>query len=277
MGFRKNIFEKKSLLKILKQRDIDDAHGAMNKILSVRDLTALGIAAIVGAGIFSTVGKACFDGGPGVIFLFIITPIVCAFSALCYAEFASRVPILGSAYTYSYVAFGEMVAWIIGWALIMEYAIGNVVVAISWSSNLKTLLHNMGLNIPDYLSTSFFEARSGHESFLKLTEQHAVIPPDVLSSHQLWLSAPHLGAIPLILNLPALVITFLITWLAFVGIKESRTGSNLMVAFKLIVVLAVIAIGFFYIQPANWNPFSAQWHGRGYEGCIGRVFCLHRL
>lgn len=154
----KHLFQKKSHQQILDRLE-EDVHngGAMNKVLTVRDLTALGIAAIVGAGIFSTVGKACFDGGPGVIFLFIITPIVCAFSALCYAEFASRVPISGSAYTYSYVAFGELTAWIIGWALIMEYAIGNVVVAISWSSNLKTLLQGMNINIPEYLSTSFLK------------------------------------------------------------------------------------------------------------------------
>jgi len=162
----KHIFEKKSLTKILAQRDSDDLHGnSLNKILSVRDLTALGIAAIVGAGIFSTVGKACFDGGPGVIFLFIITPIVCAFSALCYAEFASRVPISGSAYTYSYVAFGEMTAWIIGWALIMEYAIGNIVVAISWSSNLTAFLKSIHIIIPDFLSSSYFEVKKRQRLF----------------------------------------------------------------------------------------------------------------
>ncbi|MGP8215814.1 MAG: amino acid permease [Bacteroidia bacterium] len=252
----KQLFERKSLQKILAQRDGEDLHGgSLSKVLTVRDLTALGIAAIVGAGIFSTVGKACFDGGPGVIFLFIITPIVCAFSALCYAEFASRVPISGSAYTYSYVAFGELTAWIIGWALIMEYAIGNIVVAISWSSNLKTLLHNMKVDIPDYLSTSFFEVKSGNDQFLKLTEQHTSVTPDLTAYHELWLNAPHIGGIPIILNFPALLITILITWLAYVGIKESRTGSNLMVAFKLLVVIAVIAIGFFYIQPSNWVPF----------------------
>src|ERR1700722_11522124 len=253
---RKHLFQRKSHQQILDRLE-EDAHsgGAMNKILTVRDLTALGIAAIVGAGIFSTVGKACYYGGPGVIFLFIIIPIVCAFSALCYAEFASRVPISGSAYTYSYVAFGELTAWIIGWALIMEYAIGNVVVAISWSSNLKTLFQNLGVTIPDYLSTSFFEVKSGNDQFLKLTEQHATITPDITAYHQLWTGAPHLGSIPIILNFPALLITFLITWLAFVGIKESRTGSNLMVAFKLLVVVAVIAIGFLHIKPANWTPF----------------------
>lgn len=269
---RKHLFQKKSHQQIMDRLE-EDVHGggAMNKVLNVRDLTALGIAAIVGAGIFSTVGKACFDGGPGVIFLFIITPIVCAFSALCYAEFASRVPISGSAYTYSYVAFGELTAWIIGWALIMEYAIGNVVVAISWSSNLKTFLQNLNINIPDYLSTSFFEVKSANTQFLKLTEQHATIPADIMADHNLWVNAPHLGSIPIILNFPALIITFLITWLAFVGIKESRTGSNLMVAFKLLVVLAVIAIGFFHIDSHNWVPFLPNGMGGVMKG-VSAVF-----
>src|SRR6476659_661248 len=120
----------------------------LRRVLGVRDLTALGIAAIIGAGIFSTVGRACYDGGPGVIILFIITAVACAFSALCYAEFASRVPVSGSAYTYSYVAFGELIAWIIGWDLIMEYAVGNVTVAISWSGNLSSFLNNMGIHMP---------------------------------------------------------------------------------------------------------------------------------
>src|SRR6185312_2778548 len=144
------LFQKKSQEQILAQLDADEkgADGNhLNRILSVRDLTALGIAAVIGAGIFSTVGKACYFGGPGVIFLFIITAVVCAFSALCYAEFASRVPISGSAYTYSYVAFGELIAWIIGWDLIMEYAIGNIVVAISWSSNFTSFLDKMNAGI----------------------------------------------------------------------------------------------------------------------------------
>ncbi len=269
---RKHLFQKKSHQHILDRLE-EDAHagGGMNKILTVRDLTALGIAAIVGAGIFSTVGKACFDGGPGVIFLFIITPIVCAFSALCYAEFASRVPISGSAYTYSYVAFGELTAWIIGWALIMEYAIGNVVVAISWSSNLKTFLSNIGVTIPDYLSTSFFEVRSANNRFLDLVAQKATITPELTASHNLWMNAPHIGNIPIILNFPALLITFLITWLAYVGIKESRTGSNLMVAFKLLVVLAVIAIGCFHIDKGNWVPFLPNGMGGVMKG-VSAVF-----
>ncbi len=138
-----SLFRKKSLDKIVQDAKdgLADGHGGgLNKVLNVKDLTFMGIAAIVGAGIFSTIGTASFDGGPGISLLFVLTAVTCGFSALCYAEFASRVPIAGSAYTYAYVSFGEIVAWIIGWALILEYAIGNIVVAISWSSYFNNLL-----------------------------------------------------------------------------------------------------------------------------------------
>jgi basic amino acid/polyamine antiporter, APA family len=128
-----SLFRKKSIDKIV----ADSAAGLSD---GVRDLTFMGIAAVIGAGIFSTIGTASFNGGPGIVFLFIITAVTCGFSALCYAEFASRVPIAGSAYTYAYVSFGELIAWIIGWALILEYAIGNIVVAISWSGYFNNLL-----------------------------------------------------------------------------------------------------------------------------------------
>jgi basic amino acid/polyamine antiporter, APA family len=234
--------------------DTEHVHG-LKRVLGVRDLTALGIAAIIGAGIFSTVGRACYDGGPGVILLFIITAVACAFSALCYAEFASRVPVSGSAYTYSYVAFGELIAWIIGWDLIMEYAVGNVTVAISWSGNLSSFLRNIGVHIPSFLSTSFFEAKNGSAKYLELISKHDAGAADFSDLHNTWINAPHIGNIPVILNLPALLITAFITWLVYRGIKESRTSSNLMVAFKLIVIIAVIAIGFYYVNPANWTPF----------------------
>ena len=132
----KTLFRKKPLGIILEdaQKAMDASHGEeMKKVLGVRDLTSMGIAAVIGAGIFSTIGQAAYDGGPGVIFLFIITAITCGFTALCYAEFASRVPVSGSAYTYSYVTFGELSAWVIGWSIIIEYWIGNVVVSISCS------------------------------------------------------------------------------------------------------------------------------------------------
>jgi basic amino acid/polyamine antiporter, APA family len=250
--------------------DTEHVHG-LNRVLGVRDLTALGIAAIIGAGIFSTVGRACYDGGPGVILLFIITAVACAFSALCYAEFASRVPVSGSAYTYSYVAFGELIAWIIGWDLIMEYAVGNVTVAISWSGNLSSFLRNIGVHIPSFLSTSFFEAKNGSAKYLELLSQHDAGAADFSDLHNTWVNAPHIGNVPLILNLPALLITAFITWLVYRGIKESRTSSNLMVAFKLIVIIAVIAIGFYYVNPANWTPFMPN-HFSGVMKGVSAVF-----
>src|SRR6218665_1839579 len=149
-----SLFRKKSIANILKEND--DAHaasGGLNKVLGVRDLTFLGIAAVVGAGIFSTIGSAAFNGGPGISVLFIITAVTCGFTALCYAEFASRVPVAGSAYTYSYVTFGEIIAWVIGWALILEYGIGNVVVSISWSSYFINLLEGVGIHMPTWLAT----------------------------------------------------------------------------------------------------------------------------
>jgi len=254
-----DLFRKKSIEKIVadSKAGLDDGHGvSLNKVLGVRDLTALGIAAVIGAGIFSTVGKACFDGGPGVIFLFIICAVACGFSALCYAEFASRIPMSGSAYTYSYAAFGEIIAWIIGWDLVMEYAVGNITVAISWSGNLTSFLHNIGLHIPDFLCTSFFEAKNGNTQYLEKMAIHDKIgAADFLNLHNTWLNSPHLGSTPFILNLPALAITVFITYLVYIGIKESRRASNMMVLFKLLVVVAVIAVGFYYVNPANWVPF----------------------
>ena len=270
------LFRKKLIPTILREAEegLTDGHGhheGLRKVLGVRDLTALGIAAIIGAGIFSTVGRACFDGGPGVIILFIITAIACAFSALCYAEFASRVPVSGSAYTYSYVAFGELIAWIIGWDLIMEYAVGNVTVAISWSGNLTSFLNNMGVHMPDFLSTSFFEAKSGNAQYLDLLSKHDAGASDFLALYNTWINAPHLGPLPIILNFPALLITALITWLVYRGIKESRTSSNIMVLFKLIVIIAVIAIGFYYVNPANWHPFMPN-HFSGVMKGVSAVF-----
>src|SRR3954471_9882921 len=157
------LFRKKTVQDILKQvaKNEADGHNALGKHLTTRDLTAFGIAAIVGAGIFSTIGKASADGGPAVIFLFIFTAIACGFAAFAYAEFASMVPVSGSAYTYSYVAFGELIAWIIGWALIMEYAVGNVTVAVSWSDYFTGLLDSIrigsmhGIHVPEWASIDY--------------------------------------------------------------------------------------------------------------------------
>ncbi|MGZ3851713.1 MAG: amino acid permease, partial [Flavisolibacter sp.] len=160
------LFRKKSIPTILKeaQEGLTDGHGhseGLKKVLGVRDLTFFGVAAVIGAGIFSGIGTAASDGGPGVVFLFLFTALACGFAALCYAEFASTVPVSGSAYTYSYVAFGELIAWIIGWDLLMEYAIGNIAVAISWSDYFTNLMDKAGLHIPEWLTMDYLTAKRG--------------------------------------------------------------------------------------------------------------------
>lgn len=236
------IFRRKTLEQI--EKDVasghTDAHShGMNKVLTVRDLTFMGIAAIVGAGIFSTIGKASFDGGPGIIFLFLFVSVACGFAAVCYAEFASMVPVSGSAYTYSYVAFGEIIAWIIGWDLLMEYAIGNIAVAISWSDYFTSLLNGMGVHIPDYLTMDYWTAKDMATDAAKAA----------------WNTAPAFGNFKFICDIPAFVITFIITSIIYVGIKESKRTTNAMVILKMIVILLVIVAGAFYVQPDHWSPF----------------------
>src|SRR6201994_3969749 len=174
-----SLFRKKSLDKIVRDaaEGLSDGHGGgkLNKVLNVRDLTFMGIAAVVGAGIFSTIGLAAYDGGPGISLLFVLTAITCGFSALCYAEFASRVPIAGSAYTYAYVSFGEIVAWIIGWALILEYAIGNIVVAIAWSGYFNNLLLGFGLHLPGWLITDPGSAKAAFLAAQDVVEKGGVL------------------------------------------------------------------------------------------------------
>src|ERR1700761_6541525 len=173
----KSIFRKKTIERILS--DVASGYGDgehsdphLNKELRVRDLTLMGIAAVVGAGIFSTIGEAAFQGGPGVSILFVITAVTCGFSALCYAEFASRIPVSGSAYTYAYASFGELIAWIIGWDLLMEYAIGNIAVAISWSTYFVNLLEGFHIHVPAFLTTDYLTASNAHDQVAQLTASH---------------------------------------------------------------------------------------------------------
>src|ERR1700744_6065177 len=169
----KSLFRKKNIHKILLdvESGFSDAEhsGHLKKELNVKDLTLMGIAAVVGAGIFSTIGLASFYGGPGVTILFVLTAVTCGFSALCYAEFASRIPVAGSAYTYAYASFGELIAWIIGWDLLMEYAIGNIAVAISWSGYFLNLLEGFNIHMPAYLTMDYYSAFKGHEQIQQLT------------------------------------------------------------------------------------------------------------
>jgi amino acid transporter len=265
----RSIFRRKSLEKIIRDAEAglgDAQEQKMHKVLGVRDLTFMGIAAVIGAGIFSTIGTAAYHGGPGVILLFLITAVTCGFTALCYAEFASRVPVSGSAYTYSYVSFGEVIAWIIGWALILEYAIGNVVVAISWSAYFNNILKAFGIHLPDWLAVGYQTA--------KMTYQEA------LANHQpvqdlLFTTAPRIAGIPFIINLPAFLVVLLITALAYIGINESRKSANFMVGLKLVVLAFIAVVGFWLIfstgKEGNWTPFLPEGM-RGVLQSVSSVF-----
>ncbi|MCC6839967.1 MAG: amino acid permease [Flavobacteriales bacterium] len=259
-----DLFRKKSVDRILQEHHAREAdgHPTMKRTLSVRDLTLMGVAAVIGAGIFSTVGAAAYEGGPGVVLLFIITAAVCGFTALCYAEFAGRVPVSGSAYTYSYVSFGEVVAWVIGWALILEYAIGNVVVAISWSSYFTNILAAFGLHLPPWLATDPLGAKEAYEHALQLGQ-----PTEALA----WATAPMVGGWRVIMNIPALLITVLITAVVYVGIKESKRVANGMVLLKLVLLAAVALVGLWYINGANYVPFLPNGMGGVLKG-VSAVF-----
>src|SRR4051812_18207929 len=205
----------------------------LKRALGPIDVTALGIGGIIGAGIFATIGTAAAGdpsrpgAGPGLILSFIFTAVACGFAALCYAEFAAMIPISGSAYTYAYATLGELIAWIIGWDLIIEYAVGNVAVAISWGNYFKTLISGFGIDIPDWLSTDYRTA--------------ARIPG-------LFDRAPHVLGIPIVVNILAIGIVALITIVLVVGIRESANLNTGMVILKLIVLGFFVAVGVGYIK-----------------------------
>ena len=271
---KSQLFRKKQIGDIL--RDIPDSeHGGMKRNLKLRDLTAMGIAAIVGAGIFSTIGTAASYGGPAVSLLFVFTAIACGFSAMCYAEFASRVPVSGSAYTYAYASFGELVAWIIGWDLIMEYAVGNIAVAISWSDYFTALLTGFGLHFPEWLGMDY---ASAHAGFVEVTSKLSQgIPLSEISAHlqhayHAWADAPVIMGAHCILDLPAFVIVVLITCLVFVGIYETKVANNIMVLIKLVILMVIIGVGAFWVNPDNWSPFAPNGIGGVMKGVAGVFF-----
>lgn len=245
---------------LLRRKSVDaadqDGHNSgMTRLLTVRDLTFFGIAAIIGGGVFSAIGNACFSGGPGVIFLYAICAVACGFTAMCYAEFASRVPVSGSAYTYAYITFGELFAWIIGWALIMEYSIGNIYVAFSWSGYFTNLVPG----IPEWLTTNY---RNAHHAFLSNT------PGEGLTA---WNNAPIIGGLRIIFDLPAVAINILLTSLVYIGTRESRNLSNTMVVIKLSIICLVIVVGLFHIDIDNWKPFMPNGFG-GVMAGVSAVF-----
>src|SRR3989441_4955784 len=208
----------------------------LRRILGPVQLTALGVGAIIGTGIFILTGVAAHDRtGPALMLSFVMAGLACVFAALCYAEFASMVPVAGSAYTYAYATLGELFAWIIGWDLILEYAVGSATVAHGWSAHFQEFTPLFNFKVPDIVHTA---------------------PINYCVS--VGKGCPHTGFIATgaYFDLPAVLITFILTVILVKGIKESATFNAVMVAIKLIIVLMVIGIGVFYINPANWKPFA---------------------
>lgn len=256
-----NLFRKKSIDKILADQKVLESmkDSSLVKNLGVRDLTFLGVAAIIGASIFSAIGQASFYGGPAVSLLFVFTAVACMFTAFCYARFASTVPISGSAYTYAYTSLGEIMAWILGWNLLLEYGISNVAVAISWSKYFVDMLEGMGVSVPEFITMDYLSAKRAYNEVVPLLQQGQVLaelPVNLREGFQAYQTAPILGGIHFVANLPALLITVLITALVYIGIKESKNTNNILVILKLFVILLVVFVGAFYVETENWSPFA---------------------
>jgi APA family basic amino acid/polyamine antiporter len=246
MSLIRQLFTTKPLDQMLAETR-EEGH-QLKKALGPWNLVALGIGAIIGAGIFATIGTAAAGdsqrpgAGPALMLSFVLTAVVCGFAALCYAEFASMVPVSGSAYTYSYATLGEVVAWIIGWDLMIEYAIGNVAVAISWANYMNTLLEGVGIHLPTWLTVDYGTA------FSRM--------PEVVAS------APHVFGIPIIFNILAVAIVTVITIVLVWGIRESANFNFWMVAIKLVVLAFFVFVSIKFVKPANWHPFAPN----GWEG-----------
>jgi APA family basic amino acid/polyamine antiporter len=238
----------------------------LRRVLGPLQLTLLGIGAIIGAGIFSTVGTAAAGGaghlgaGPGLVLSFVLTAVACGFAALCYAELASMVPVSGSAYTYAYATLGELVAWIIGWDLIIEYAVGNVAVAISWSGYFQELLRGVGLDLPGWLGLDYRSAaqaaRQVAEALASGADPLEMLGPATVRMAQAFADAPRLGGVPIVFNVPAAAIVMLLTWVLVVGIRESARFNAWMVGLKLVIIGFFVLLGAFHVEPTNWTPFA---------------------
>ncbi len=231
---------------------------SLRRVLGAGDLIMLAIGAVIGAGIFGAIGTAAagqigpdgavirYGAGPALIFSFLLLGAACALAALCYAELAAMIPQAGSAYAYSYATLGELVAWIIGWDLILEYAVGNVAVAISWGDYFTTLLRGLGLQLPVWMTTGYRTAL--------LSSDPAV--------HGLIATAPRIAGLPFLLNVPAFGIVMLITWLLLRGARESSTANNIMVVIKLLALGLFVTVGLMNIHPEYYHPFAPN----GFKG-----------
>src|SRR5687767_15242849 len=251
----KQLLARKPIVEILEDRDHPNS---LKRALGAGDLVMLAIGAVIGAGIFSAIGTAAagellpdgtvvrYGAGPALIFSFILLGGVCALAALCYAELASMIPQAGSAYAYSYATLGELVAWIIGWDLILEYAVGNVAVAVAWGGYFNSFLTAFGINLPAW-------STHGYRAAL-LSSDPAV--------HSLLETAPRFAGVPLLVNIPAFLIVMAITWLLMRGVRESARANNIMVVIKLLVLGLFVVVGAMNIDTSNYVPFAPNgWRG----------------
>src|ERR671932_1668167 len=243
------LFQRKPIAEL-----VEETQGlhSLKRSLGAGDLIMLAIGAVIGAGIFGAIGTAAagqlapdgsvvrYGAGPALVFSFLLLGAACALAALCYAELAAMIPQAGSAYAYSYATLGELVAWIIGWDLILEYAVGNVAVAISWGDYFNTLLQGFGINMPVWL-------RTGYRTALLSSD------PQI---HGLLNSAPRIAGVPVLIHVPAFAIVMVITWLLLRGARESATANNIMVVIKLIALSVFIAVGATHLNFANYHPFA---------------------
>jgi len=250
-----SLFSRKPIAELVSESE--NPHG-LKRVLGAGDLIMLAIGAVIGAGIFSSIGTAAAgeiraDGtiiraaaGPALILSFVLLGLVCGLAALCYAELASMIPQAGSAYAYSYATLGEIVAWIIGWDLILEYAVGNVAVAVAWGGYFTSLLSGFGITFPAWLTHGY--------RAVSLSADPAV--------QALMQSAPHIGSIPILINVPAFAIVMLVTWLLMLGVKESARANNIMVVIKLLVLGLFVIVGSMHIDTKNYVPFAPNgWRG----------------
>jgi len=246
------LFRTKSVADI--EATLRESAGGLRRALTTFDLVMLGIGAVIGAGIFSSIGTAAvgeigpdgtvtrYGAGPALVLSFLLLGAVCALAGLCYAELTSMIPISGSAYTYAYATLGELVAWIIGWDLILEYAVGNIAVAIAWSGYFASLLRSFGLDLPFWLYHSYRDVAFSYPEHLA--------------------DLPVVFGVPLAINVPGIIIVGLITWVLVIGVKESARVNNFMVVLKLAVLALFVGVGAFYIDPQNWVPFAPNgWRG----------------
>ncbi len=262
--FKNNLFEKKSPDEILKVAESAN----LKKTLNAFDLIMLGIGAVIGTGIFTIIGIAAAGGpesvgaGPALIISMVIAMLACLFSALCYSEFASMIPVAGSSYTYTYATMGEFMAWMIGWVLMLEYAIGNITVASAWSGYFFEFLKGFSHILPSWLVNPPVYLVNDYRTAVSIYQNLGLDPA---------VEIPRLfGVIPIAINIPAIILVLIITLLLVRGIRESARTATIMVFIKLAVIFIFIFAGVFYIKPENWTPFMPN----GFEGVISGAFII---